>query len=70
MTAPRKLISKPSTQPIVTPRYPASETKRPVREAVAPIFYRAITGELTPQQALDKMADAAEAELTQLGYRK
>lgn len=41
-----------------------------VREAVAPIFYRAITGELTPQQALDKMADAAEAELTQLGYRK
>jgi multiple sugar transport system substrate-binding protein len=41
-----------------------------VREAVAPIFYRAITGDLTPQQALDKMADAAEAELTQLGYRK
>ena len=41
-----------------------------VREAVAPIFYHAITGELTPQQALDKMADAAEAELTQLGYRK
>jgi len=41
-----------------------------VREAIAPIFYRAITGELTPQQALDKMADTTEAELTQLGYRK
>jgi multiple sugar transport system substrate-binding protein len=41
-----------------------------VREAIAPIFYRAITGELTPQQALDKMAETTEAELTQLGYRK
>ncbi len=41
-----------------------------VREATAPFFYQAITGELTPQQALDKMADAAETELANLGYRK
>jgi multiple sugar transport system substrate-binding protein len=41
-----------------------------VREATAPFFYQAITGELSPSDALDKMADAAEAELTKLGYRK
>ena len=41
-----------------------------VREAIAPFFYEAITGELTPQEALDKMAAAAEEELTKLGYRK
>jgi multiple sugar transport system substrate-binding protein len=41
-----------------------------VREATAPFFYQAITGELSPSDALDKMAAAAEAELTKLGYRK
>lgn len=41
-----------------------------VREATAPFFYQAITGELTASDALDKMAEAAEAELTKLGYRK
>jgi multiple sugar transport system substrate-binding protein len=41
-----------------------------VREATAPFFYQAITGELNPSDALDKMAAAAEAELTKLGYRK
>jgi multiple sugar transport system substrate-binding protein len=41
-----------------------------VREATAPFFYQAITGELNPSDALDKMADAAEAELKKLGYRK
>ena len=41
-----------------------------VREATAPFFYQAITGELTASDALDKMAAAAEAELTKLGYRK
>ncbi len=41
-----------------------------VREATAPFFYQAITGELTPSEALDKMAAAAEAELKKLGYRK
>jgi multiple sugar transport system substrate-binding protein len=41
-----------------------------VREATASIFYKAITGELTPSDALDQMAAAAEAELTKLGYRK
>jgi len=41
-----------------------------VREATAPFFYQAITGELTPSEALDKMAEAAETELTKLGYRK
>jgi multiple sugar transport system substrate-binding protein len=41
-----------------------------VREATAPFFYQAITGELSPADALDKMAAAAEAELSKLGYRK
>lgn len=41
-----------------------------VREATAPFFYQAITGELTASDALDQMAEAAEQELTNLGYRK
>lgn len=41
-----------------------------VREATAPMFWQAITGELTPSDALDQMAAAAEQELTNLGYRK
>jgi multiple sugar transport system substrate-binding protein len=41
-----------------------------VREATAPFFYQAITGELSSSEALDKMAAAAEAELSKLGYRK
>jgi multiple sugar transport system substrate-binding protein len=41
-----------------------------VREAMAPFFYEAITGQLTASDALDKMAEAAEGELTTLGYRK
>jgi len=41
-----------------------------VREATAPFFYQAITGELSASDALDQMADAAEKELTKLGYRK
>ena len=36
-----------------------------VREATAPFFYEAIIGQLTPQEALDKMAAAAEDELHQ-----
>lgn len=41
-----------------------------VREATAPFFYEAIIGQLQPQEALDKMAAAAEDELKKLGYRK
>ena len=41
-----------------------------VREATAPFFYEAITGQLSASDALDKMAEAAEAELKKLGYRK
>lgn len=41
-----------------------------LRETVAPIFYQAITGELSASDALDQMATATEAELTKLGYRK
>ncbi len=41
-----------------------------VREATAPMFWQAITGELTPSDALDQMAAAAEQVLTNLGYRK
>ncbi len=41
-----------------------------VREATAPIFWQAITGDLNPSDALDQMAAAAEEELKNLGYRK
>ncbi len=41
-----------------------------VREATAPMFWQAITGELSASDALDQMAEAAEQELTNLGYRK
>ncbi len=41
-----------------------------VREATAPIFYEILTGEIEPDEGLDQMAAAAEAELTNLGYRK
>jgi multiple sugar transport system substrate-binding protein len=41
-----------------------------LREAIAPFFYDAITGKLTPDQALDQAAARAEEELTRLGYRK
>jgi multiple sugar transport system substrate-binding protein len=41
-----------------------------VREATAPIFYQILTGELGPDEGLDQMAAAAEAELTSLGYRQ
>jgi multiple sugar transport system substrate-binding protein len=41
-----------------------------VREATAPIFYQILTGELSVDQGLDKMAAKAEEELTNLDYRK
>jgi multiple sugar transport system substrate-binding protein len=41
-----------------------------VREATAPIFYNILTGAVEPDAGLDQMAAAAEAELTNLGYRK
>jgi multiple sugar transport system substrate-binding protein len=49
---------------------PAFPFHAQVREATAPMFYQAITGELTPSDALDQMAAAAEQELKNLGYRK
>ncbi len=49
---------------------PAYPFHAQVREATAPFFYQAITGELTPSDALDKMAEAAEKEMKNLGYRK
>jgi multiple sugar transport system substrate-binding protein len=41
-----------------------------VREATSPIFFKILTGEVGPDEGLDQMAAAAEAELTNLGYRK
>lgn len=41
-----------------------------VREAVAPFIWRALTGELTPADALDQAAAAADTELINLGYGK
>jgi multiple sugar transport system substrate-binding protein len=39
-----------------------------VREEIAPFIYRAISGELTPEDALDQAAIAADASLVELGY--
>ena len=39
-----------------------------VREVIAPFIYRAISGELTPEEALDQAAIAADASLVDLGY--
>lgn len=39
-----------------------------VREAVAPFIYEAIIGSMSPEEALDQAAAAADAELKQLGY--
>lgn len=41
-----------------------------LREATSPIFYDILTGAIGPDEGLDKMAATAEAELTNLGYRK
>lgn len=41
-----------------------------VLQAAAPFIYKAIVGEIKPDEALDQAAAAAEAELTKLGYRK
>lgn len=49
------------------PKYPFHAQ---VRETVAPIFYRILTGEVGPDEGLDEMAAATEEELTSLGYRK
>jgi len=42
----------------------------PVREAMAPFFYKAIAGEITADQCMDEMAKATDAELVKLGYGK
>lgn len=39
-----------------------------VREVIAPFIYEAIIGQMSPSDALDGAAEAAEAELAQLGY--
>ena len=49
---------------------PAYPFHAQVREATAPIFYQILLGDLAPQEGLDQMAAAAEATLTELGYRK
>ncbi len=41
-----------------------------VREATAPIFFKILTGDISPDNGLDQMAAKAEQELTTLGYRK
>lgn len=49
---------------------PAYPFHAQVREAVAPFIYEAIIGQLSPSDALDQAAAAADAELKQLGYGK
>jgi multiple sugar transport system substrate-binding protein len=39
-----------------------------LREVVQPFIWKALSGELTPADALDQAAAAADAELVNLGY--
>jgi multiple sugar transport system substrate-binding protein len=41
-----------------------------LREAIAPILYGILSGDIEPDAGLDQMAEATEAELTTLGYRQ
>jgi multiple sugar transport system substrate-binding protein len=47
---------------------PAFPFHAQVREVIAPFIYDAIAGNITPKQALDSAAAAAEAEMAKLGY--
>ncbi len=49
------------------PEYPFH---RQVIEATAPTFYEILTGSISPDEGLDMMAQKAEEELKNLGYRK
>ena len=49
---------------------PAYPFHAQLREAVAPIFYEILTGSIEPDAGLDQMAEKAEQELTDLGYRQ
>lgn len=41
-----------------------------LREALAPIFYEILTGTIPADEGMDQMAERAEQELTDLGYRQ
>jgi multiple sugar transport system substrate-binding protein len=47
------------------PPFPFHNT---VHTALQPIFWQSLTGELTPEAALDQMCVTAETELEKLGY--
>ncbi len=47
------------------PAFPFHAT---VREVIAPFIYKAIVGEMTPEDALDQAAAATDEELVRLGY--
>lgn len=49
---------------------PAYPFHAQLREAVAPTFYKILTGDVSVSDGLDQMAETAEATLTELGYRK
>lgn len=49
---------------------PAFPFHAQVREAVAPTFYKILTGDVSVSDGLDQMAEITEATLTELGYRK
>ncbi|MEM8540300.1 MAG: extracellular solute-binding protein [Pseudomonadota bacterium] len=49
---------------------PAYPFHAQVREATAPTFFSILTGDISVSDGLDQMAAEAEAELTNLGYRK
>ena len=49
---------------------PAYPFHAQLREAIAPTFYKILTGELNVSDGLDQMATISEATLTELGYRK
>ena len=41
-----------------------------LREALAPIYYQILTGQIDPDTGVDQMAQKAEDELSALGYRQ
>jgi multiple sugar transport system substrate-binding protein len=47
------------------PPFPFHST---VHTALQPTFWKSLTGELTPEAALDQMCETAETELAKLGY--
>ena len=56
------------TGPAVRAAPRRSRSMPPIRSVVEPFIWQALAGEITPEEALDQAAAAADAELVNLGY--